>query len=306
MNLTEEKKIFVIKYEKNVCVGGFGDRIIGLITLKLISRLLKGEFYILWEKENITKYLNYNDYKLLEHSEKDIKVYHLIDQPFKLKEYLMNSKKLFPNKVNEFILNQEISQYIYKNPLYDNRNYLLDIFREQKKLYTDILIPTIVFNKKVDNLVTNKTNIVGVQIRCGDAYMVTNPEETMRKDMKDFIKILSNIKNKCEEKYNYNLFFTTDNENLLEDVYNLFDRSQIIYNNDLIQHLDRDPVYDDISKTFVDNYILSQKTEILFIDHTSNFGRVAALSSIHNNIYNTYSCEVVDKKDLLSKVEMLF
>jgi hypothetical protein len=303
-------KIFVIKYEKNVCLGGFGDRIVGLIAVKLISKILKGKFYILWEKENITKYLNYKkyDYKLLEHTEKDIKVYHLIDKPLKLKEYLINSTKLFPNRVNEFILNQEISQYIYKNILYDDKNYLLDIFSEYKKLYTDILIPNIIFNKKVENLVSNKTNIVGIQIRCGDFYMITNPGENYQNNITNFIKILSNIKNKCEEKYknNYNIFFTTDNINLLQDVYNMFDKTQIIYNNDLIQHLDRNSIDDDISKTFIDNYILSQKTEMLFIDPNSNFGRIAALSSIHNNIYNTYDIKVVDKKKLLSKAELLF
>ena len=43
-------KIFVIKYEKNVCLGGFGDRIVGLIAVKLIVKYLKVNFIFYWRK----------------------------------------------------------------------------------------------------------------------------------------------------------------------------------------------------------------------------------------------------------------
>ena len=286
--------MFVIQYiiDKNLLLGGLGDRIVGLISVKLISKLLKKNFYILWNKENIKKYINYKkyDYELLSNiKDDDIKNYDYIDNQKGLKKYLMTSTILFPNKINMFRLNQEITQYLYKNQLFHKENYIEDILNEYKKLYTDILIPTDYLMNKVYELITNKKNIVGVQVRCGDYYMKTNIGENYKSnyDKKINTKLL-NIKDMCEKmfNYNYNIFFTTDNIQILDKVYNIFEKSQIIYVNDLIQHLDRKPINSDISKIFIDNYILSQKTTLLFISVNSNYGRIAALSSNHNNIYN--------------------
>lgn len=121
--------MFIIRFTKNNIVGGLGDRIVGLISLKLISKLLKKKFYILWNKEDIKLYINYEkyNYELLNIIEDDIKEFNLIDNQQKIKTYLMNSDNLFPNKINMFQLNQEISQYLYKNKLFKNKNYLKDI-----------------------------------------------------------------------------------------------------------------------------------------------------------------------------------
>ena len=53
--------MFVIVFDKGN-LGGYGDRIVGLIAIKLISKLLNRPFYILWKKENIKKYINYSKY----------------------------------------------------------------------------------------------------------------------------------------------------------------------------------------------------------------------------------------------------
>jgi hypothetical protein len=52
--------MFVISFQKNRLIGGFGDRIVGLISVKLISKLLNKDFYILWDKENIKEYFDYD------------------------------------------------------------------------------------------------------------------------------------------------------------------------------------------------------------------------------------------------------
>ena len=66
---------FVIEYPTKVglLLGGYGDRIVGLISVKLMSKLLKRGFYILWQKENIKKYLNYRkyDYELLSSNDRE-------------------------------------------------------------------------------------------------------------------------------------------------------------------------------------------------------------------------------------------
>ena len=115
------------------------------------------------------------------------------------------------------------------------------------------------------------------------------------------------IKKICDQTYkdNYNIFFTTDNVDLLDNIINIFNKSKVIYEDSLIQHLDRNFINSDISKIFIDSYILSQKTKSMFISSYSNFGRLAALSSTHNNIYDL-DCNLLDKKNLLSKHEIIF
>ena len=44
--------MFIISYPK-MLLGGYGDRIHGLITIKILSKLFNHDFYILWNKENI-------------------------------------------------------------------------------------------------------------------------------------------------------------------------------------------------------------------------------------------------------------
>jgi hypothetical protein len=54
--------MLIVEFDKNILNGGFGDRIVGLISLKTISTFLNTEFYIKWDKENITKIIDYSKY----------------------------------------------------------------------------------------------------------------------------------------------------------------------------------------------------------------------------------------------------
>ena len=112
------------------------------------------------------------------------------------------------------------------------------------------------------------------------------------------------IKEKCDSLLKeYSVFFTTDNIQVLDDLKAIFDESTIIYDNTTIQHIDRQSIDEDNSKIFSDNIILSQKTKVLFISKHSNYGRIAALSASHNNIYDFTNCKRIDKKTLFSKKE---
>ena len=303
--------MLVIQYDKRRLLGGYGDRIIGLISIKVISKLLKKKFYILWTKENIIKYIDYKkyDFELLKISKKNIKHFHYIDKQKGLKKYLMTSSKPFPYKINMFRLNQEISQYLHKNKKFIKEDYFKNIMNEYKNLYADVLKPTKFLLDKVKTLLQNKSNIIGIQIRCGDRYMVTNKgakhqtNECLNIDNK-----LLKIKDICDKifnKNNYHIFFTTDNIKIFNNILKIFDSKIIIYESSLIQHLDRNKKNNNFSKIFIDNYILSQKTKILFISLSSNFGRVSALSCHHNNIYNLNG-KMINKKILVSKHEKLF
>lgn len=79
----------------------------------------------------------------------------------------------------------------------------------------------------------------------------------------------------------------------------------MIYENSLIQHIDRPVKESDISKVFIDNFILSQKTKMLFISLYFNFGRVAALSCKYNNIYDSHG-NIINKKNYYQNMKCFF
>ena len=66
-------------------------------------------------------------------------------------------------------------------------------------------------------------------------------------------------------------------------------------------HLDRNPDENSMKKIIIDNYILSQKTETLYISEYSNFGKIAVLSGNHKNIYNT-KMEKISKKYVYGRI----
>lgn len=304
--------MLVITFDKNVSVvGGFGDRIVGLIAVKLISKLLKKKFYISWTKEDVQPYIDYKryDFELLDNTIKQraTKTHYGIDSVSRW-QHLIRGTKFFKTPINKLWVNQEIAQYLYKLPQYKNEDYFNDIFTEYRNLYTNILIPTDYLMTNITTLVGNRSNIVGVQIRCGDRNMITNKNE--RHTTSNGVNInqkLLNIRRICTEKFkdDYSLFLTSDTLSMLDEVLRVFKRSHVIYNEDLIQHLDRKAVQSDISKVFIDNYILSQKTSVLFISTNSNYGRVAALSAVHKNIYDLDG-RLLDKKLLVTKGRCLF
>jgi len=299
--------MIIIKYDHYQTLGGLGDRIIGLISCKLIAKLLKQPFYIYWNKENIKDYIDYFDYdfELLNiNSSSSDKFFYLIDNQYCLKDYLMNETILFPDENNYFHLNQEISQYLYKNKLFSNRNYYDDIFDEYKNLYTKTLKPTPYLKEKINYLISDKKNIIGIQIRAGDKIMITNVGETYNiYNDENIFDILNNIKKHIENDYNeYNIFLTSDYKNVYNISLNIWNQNNIIYYDDIIQHLDRKPVQTDITKIFLDSIVLSQYTISMYISSYSNYGNISALSSIHSNIYDL-NCNKIDKKELLSKDE---
>ena len=316
--------MIVIAYEKTSKIkllGGLGDRIVGLIACKLIAKLLKQDFYIIWNKENIKKYIDYNnyDFEQLDISLNDVKCYNYIDLGNNLINYLSNSENLFTNNINKFYLNMEISQFLFLNKMFNHLNYYDHILNEYKLLYTDILKPTKFLYEKINNIITNNKYIIGIQIRTGDKFMISNktdhngnnheksfayPEFRNIKTIDQYIQtILMRIKNHINSSniIDYKIFITSDYTDIYNTSIKVWSIEQIIYNNDVIQHLDRTPVDTNISKVFIDNYILSQKTNMLYISTHSNYGRIAALSCNHNKIYDLHRKNVDIKKLLINK-----
>lgn len=298
--------MLVIQYNDTVFPGGLGDRIVGMISVKTICNILNRPFKINWIKENVKKYIDYSkyDYELYSNKSDDIKIIVSHEQK-KLKSYLSEEQNIFPHTETHFYINQEISQYLFMNNLYKNNNYYKSIYNEYNNLFNDILKPTNYLLDNINKHIYNKKNIIGLQYRCGDKYMLTNGGEQHDTNYVEYINSsLQKIKDICDNKYeNYNIFITSDYSDIYIKTVNVFNKENVIYVDDIIQHIDRKSVDDDISKVFIDMYILSQKTTELYISICSNYGRVAALSSPHNNIYDVINLQKLDKKNLLSKEE---
>lgn len=290
--------MLVISFEKNRLLGGYGDRIVGLIAVQTLSKVLDTEFRIQWEKEDITPFFDYAAY---EEGPQSV-VIDSIDNQKLYKHALMTLDNPFPMPTTKFILNQEIAQYRFK----DADAYFNAIFAAYRALYTETLRPTRLLLDKVDKCIAGHQTIVGIQIRCGDCFMTTNTGEWYNTGARDHIHTyLTQIKSAVDSRYpNYAVFVTSDYTGILEESRLVFDN--VLYIDDVIQHIDRHPVDADISKVFVDNYILSQRTTELYISANSNYGRVAALSAPHDHIYDVATAQALDKRRLLSKGECIF
>jgi hypothetical protein len=291
--------MLVICFEKNRLLGGYGDRIVGLIAVQIIAAELGQEFRILWEKEDITPYF---EYAAFNNPNEDTIENNLIDNQLRIKEHLMTAPNPFPDPITKFFLNQEIAQYRFK----DADTYFNAIFAAYKALYTETLRPTARLLDKVDECLAGHQNIVGIQIRCGDCFMATNKGEWYNTGARDHIHAyLTQIKSDLDVCYSdYSVFVTSDFPGILEEARQVFDT--VLYIDDPIQHIDRPAINEDISKVFADNYILSQRTAELYISANSNYGRVAALSATHDRIYDVTSAQPLDKRRLLSKGECMF
>ena len=61
LKVKQENKLsnnIVISFLKSRKAGGIGDRIIGIVNVKLLAKLLNRPFYINWEREDVSEYLN--------------------------------------------------------------------------------------------------------------------------------------------------------------------------------------------------------------------------------------------------------
>lgn len=289
-------------------VGGYGDRIVGLISCKLIAEVLGQEFKINWTKENIRPYFNYSkyDYELCDLSGVIKNTVDLIDNYSEdniLHCPQISPHLLLPTQHNKLYANREVSNYLYKFPEFSHLSFESDIYRIYKSLYTDILVPTDLVNQKVNEIISDNTcPIVGIQIRTGDIYINTfwNTYKVIDSPETTLPILLLKIKDDIDLEYKeYKIFITSDYGDIQKLAVTVWNKDTILYLDEPVKHMDRRPD-GDFSKIFVDNYILSQKTDRLYISDCSNYGRIAALSSVHDNMYNI-QCEKLNKYKMLCK-----
>jgi hypothetical protein len=308
--------MLVICFDEKRYLGGCGDRIVGLIAVYLMAKALRRPFKILWTKEPMKSFLTYAryDYEEVPATERPTaaftKIINALDAQTRHKHYMMTAPFVFPSAgypVTKFYANQEIAQYLYKNRRYAGLSFLTDIYAAYKSLYTDILVPLPVTVEKIDRVLSAKKPVmIGIQIRAGDCYMDPTKVHRVLDDITAGLPLFyTYIKSNADAAYgenNYSVFITSDYGGaavLAADTW-----PSVLSIEETPQHLD-EALVGDFSKVYVDNYILSQKTDRLFISPKSNYGRVAALSAVHDFVFDLKG-EPVVKKSLLSKGEMLF
>lgn len=313
-------EILCAAFEKTTYpIGGFGDRIVGLIATKLMASVLNKQFRICWTKENIRPYLDYSKYDFEKEQIQVDKTINYIDSIHTVKSILKTKNNIFPYNCVKIHLNQDISQYLYANKhLKIQSNYIEDIYSTYKTLYRDILLPTPRLLSDVQTACNGaKDTIIGIQIRAGDAYMQTGQlgdsrHQPIRDPETDIRRILQGIKEHLgatmETDGEGYIFVTSDYGRIKELSSEVFEGTsyKILHFDQKVQHMDRN-LEENFSKIFVDNFILSQKCRRLYISEYSNYGRIAALSSAFDDLLTfNLKCELIDKKTLLCKEEMIW
>lgn len=306
-NWSNYKNIQCGSVPKNV-KGGLGDRIRGMITVKIWARILNLDFYIIWDGDQFKDYFDFSDFNMLNIEKDDIGVYtYLYDKHHALNKVFICEKpeNIFSNKINKILSNSMDwknifnNQYIDKNLLESN----LDL-EEYSILYTKTLVPTLKMKNLVLNIFKNHTHIpvinrlseqlqngaciVGVQIRTGDNHIDSNFKGDKLYNENSILNILNNIKihldiNNIRE---YSIFLTSDFPDIYTCGKKIWPSEKIIYYDKKICHIDKSNDSNNIDKTYVDNYILSQHTEIIYGSLSSGFTKIAGLSSNHNNFYD--------------------
>ena len=306
--------MLIIAFEPGVTVGGYGDRIVGLISVFVMAQLLKRPFKIRWTKEPLHHYVDFATFDAEAPETKAalppyIRRVYALDDPTILRSYLETERgPLFPQAVCKFILNQEVARFLYANPRFAAKrgDYLSDMLAAYRSLYTHILVPRPPIRAAAEAIVASGRPCVGIQIRAGDAYMSTEGStHTVLVDPAAVVPaMLAAVKSHVDAEAgwgdNYTVFVTSDWSGALEAARGVWPLDRVLYNNAAIQHIDH-PVTGDFSKVYVDNWILATKTARLYITACSNYGRVAALAAPHDAVYDVGTLALLAKKDLLAK-----
>lgn len=259
--------------------GGYGDRLVGLITCYFISKITKRNFYIYWEYPLLDKYIKINN--LLSKLEDFIEINLIDERAIKqfdnFKEY--NLEKLWGEKKWLINCNQNLIPYLYMNINYnlDKNKYEEDISEMYRDIYTKFLIPTdyllLLINKKKEELEKYSLKI-GIHIRTGD-WSMNNSTHILYNDS-SLENIIKHIYNYISKKENYGIYIASDYKKTIE-LFQKYEKN-IIYCDTKITHFDYKNNDEGIITLFIDHFLLISCDEL--ITHScSNFGRTAAIIS---------------------------
>ena len=157
----------------------------------------------------------------------------------------------------------------------------------------------------------NHQYIVGIQVRFGD-YVIPEAsqnrgnEKIYERSPEDVIQKLIGIKEDLIKKGVYqqcSIYLVSDFSQIKLLTQQVFSKEKIIYFDRKIEHMDRSSNKRKMIKIFVDSYVLSQKTNLLYFDRISNYGRIAALSCAHDELFDI-DARRLDRHEIIVKGKM--
>jgi len=308
-------KVLAYECEPGGVVGGYGDRIVGLVAVRVLARMLGRKFRVRWTRDDLASYFDYSSVALETKPTLSIK---MIDRPEILRNELRQAPMPFvrngtlPNV--GISVNAEIAQYLFQNPQFGmsygskeqvRERYLREMRWAYRTLYTDVLRPTERVRKRMQEVVGDRMGLVGVQVRAGDCFMQTGltwDERTRYMDGEDGVRAaLAGVRRKLYElrdagrvESGTGVFVTGDHPKVMALAQEVLGAQreggdgdgsggsegwEVLGDDEPAQHLDRrqsDKL--DQTKLYTDALVLAQRCSVLFISENSNFGRVAALA----------------------------
>jgi hypothetical protein len=264
----------------NTLSGGFGDRIIGIISCMALCEFLGAKFYIHWADTALSDFFDYDAFAFDSHRNDSFRSFccHSIEE---LKQTFYGKSRdqlrdLFNCDHLRFNTNQNLWQFLSINDSYET--YTSRLFQS---LFTSVLKPRLRLTNIVDSFVT-KNGCVGIQLRFGDVIMnserqqINNPQYNhfpLGNNVGAVEKMLRQI---IEENADSTVFITSD-----INILRFFDLSMYpnitMYNKPSV-HIERSVNKDGLDKCFVDFLVLC-RCKKLYITAESNFGRCPGIIS---------------------------
>jgi hypothetical protein len=310
--------------EPGPVVGGYGDRIVGLIAVRVMAKLLNREFQILWTRDDLSSYFEYSafDHEKLKPYDAWFRNLRMIDQPRRIAEHLRTSPSPLAEpgdfKRTDLLgvsisVNTETAQYLFQNPRIVNRGqaraeYLRVMKWAYQTLHTEVLKPTPRVLKRMQEVVGDRTGLVGIQIRAGDAFMKTGTAWDKRTQYLEgeagVKRTLENIRARLDPTVM--VFVTGDHPQTVKLAREVFGEAHVLGDDEPAQHLDRRQAEKlDQTKLYSDALILAQRCSELHISSNSNFGRVAALAGGVETVYGLDG-QPLSTLELFSKTRTVF
>ena len=291
--------IFNIEKTMKNCFGGYGDRILGLISCYKAAEYLGLNFKINWTLDNLENYFDFNNKNIPENKIRKLLLFDKTQSiVLKLNNYFHKFRK-YNFKISS---NRNWIGYFIKDKQIMTKE-TIDIY---KKFYTNILIPKNNLKLKLNEI---PNNLIGLQLRCGDKWMCGSSHCIISNEIK-VVEILENVKKdiikslklKDLSELETKIFITSDYINIKELSKKIFGE-KLLYIGDKPKHLDKNEMKDDdYIKLYLDHLILSFKCNILYISNKSNFGRTASLINNTNKIKDIESLKELKKENLIDKL----
>lgn len=314
-------KYLGIQYQYHRC-GGFGDRILGLVNTICLAKVFGKSFFIKWDEVgNINAHLDYatHDYYRLNLETKSAVMMDCIDErnAWLLQTFHTDIPSFTERDEDVGILlsNQDAVRFLVSSPhiAFDLDDYTRLVKSTFQAIYLDYLRPKPHILETVQTLLQAKSHtapLVGIQMRCGDRYIVKdNPHVLIHSDA-EIRTILEGIRQTLDA--DTPVFMTADYVGVYQIAREIFPT---------VFYYDKKPIHNDMNdphqtgkgdhpvdtentdKIIVDHYILSNMVTKLFISG-SNFGRMAALINPTSEVYTIREpMKQLDKQTLVSKVQ---